>query len=157
MSDLELKVKLVDPSIPQEQKAVGFARTSRDPRGFEEIIPEVTAEGAGKFIEKWVLRYGHNSIREHAVLSVTFERISRLATETIESCRLGSFSEKSSRYQIFDPKAYTIPPEIVEEGLKTEYVDGLNSIMNNYGEMSKTLIPYFFETGKKLPNEKKAE
>jgi thymidylate synthase ThyX len=81
---------------------VAFAKTSRSPRPFREIAAELSEASSSEFHEKWVLGYGHASVAEHAVLHLALEHLSRLAIECLESNRLCSYTEKSTRYQIFD-------------------------------------------------------
>jgi thymidylate synthase ThyX len=61
-----------------------------------------------------VVGYGHASVAEHAVLHIAFENVSRLAIEAIESNRLASYTEKSTRYQKWDPDSFYTPRVIAE-------------------------------------------
>ena len=92
--------------------AVAFAKTSRSPESFREIAAGLTDEASSQFHERWVVGYGHASVAEHAVLHIAFENVSRLATEAIESNRLASYTEKSTRYQVFDRDGYYTPEAI---------------------------------------------
>ncbi|MDQ7841547.1 MAG: FAD-dependent thymidylate synthase [bacterium] len=105
------EIYLLSPRLlPPEVIAVAFAKTSRSPRPFREIAEELTEERSSEFHEKWVVGYGHASVAEHAVLHLALENLSRLAIESLESNRLCSYTEKSTRYQIFD--AFFLPPAI---------------------------------------------
>jgi thymidylate synthase ThyX len=96
----ERQVYLLDPmDLPPETIAVAFARTSRSPESFRQIAAELTEEKSTEFHEKWVVGYGHASVAEHAVLHIAVENLSRLAVECLESNRLASYTEKSTRYQ----------------------------------------------------------
>ena len=53
--------------------------------------------------------YGHASVAEHAVLHVAFENVSRLAIECLESNRLASYTEKSTRYQKWESDDFHVP------------------------------------------------
>src|SRR5512139_792957 len=109
----ERQVYLLDPQqIDPETIAVAFAKTSRSPQSFRKISAELTAERSAEFHEKWVVGYGHASVAEHAMLHVAIENVSRLAVETIESSRLASYTEKSTRYQKWANDEFYIPPEI---------------------------------------------
>ncbi len=106
----ERQVYLLDPqSLPPETIAVTFAKTSRSPQSFREIAAELTDEKSAQFHEKWVVGYGHSSVAEHAVLHVAVENVSRLAVECLESNRLASYTEKSTRYQTWDAEHFFIP------------------------------------------------
>ncbi len=106
-------IYLLSPRLlPPEVIAVAFAKTSRSPRPFREIAQELTEERSRDFHEKWVVGYGHGSVAEHAVLHLALESLSRLAIESLESNRLCSYTEKSTRYQVFD--AFYFPRAIAE-------------------------------------------
>jgi thymidylate synthase ThyX len=99
--------------LSPETIAVTFAKTSRSPLSFQQIADELTDEKSAEFHEKWVVGYGHGSVAEHAVLHIAFENVSRLAVESIESNRLASYTEKSTRYQQWEPGGYHVPQEVV--------------------------------------------
>jgi thymidylate synthase ThyX len=108
------QVYLLSPrSLSPETIAVTFAKTSRSPLSFREIAAELSDEKSAEFHEKWVVGYGHASVAEHAVLHIAFENVSRLAIETIESNRLASYTEKSTRYQRWGPDSFHVPAEVV--------------------------------------------
>jgi thymidylate synthase ThyX len=74
------------------------------------------SEKAKAFHEKWVVGYGHASVAEHAVVHLALENVSIVATKTIEDMRLGSYTEKSTRYVAFDEGSFqslpSLPPEL---------------------------------------------
>ncbi len=109
------QIYLLSPrQLSPETIAVTFAKTSRSPLTFREIADELTDEKSAKFHEKWVVGYGHASVAEHAVLHIALENVSRLATECIESNRLASYTEKSTRYQMWALGGYHLPREVVD-------------------------------------------
>ncbi len=134
MSDTSARrVYLLDPrQLSPETIAVTFAKTSRLPQPFDEIAAGLTEEASAQFHEKWVVGYGHASVAEHAVLHIAFENISRLATEAIESARLASYTEKSSRYQKWAPGSYVLPPEIVGSGHEDLYRQTCDRLLAAY-------------------------
>ncbi len=108
------RIYLLSPrDLSPETIAVTFAKTSRSPLSFREIADELTEDAAADFHEKWVIGYGHASVAEHAVLHIAFENVSRLAVECIESNRLASYTEKSTRYLRWDPEGFYMPPEVI--------------------------------------------
>ncbi|HSM24688.1 MAG TPA: FAD-dependent thymidylate synthase [Anaerolineaceae bacterium] len=120
------QIYLLDPhDLTPETIAVTFAKTSRSPLSFQQIADELTDEKSAEFHEKWVVGYGHASVAEHAVLHIAVENVSRLAVECLESNRLASYTEKSTRYQKWDENSFYIPteldnrPELKEKYLKT--------------------------------------
>ncbi len=124
-------IYLLSPRLlPPEVIAVAFAKTSRSPRPFREIAAELTEEQSSEFHEKWVLGYGHASVAEHAVLHLALENLSRLAIECLESNRLCSYTEKSTRYQIFD--AFYVPPAIAASPYAGRYVATCRHLFETY-------------------------
>ena len=109
---------------------MAFAKTSRSPKPFREIADELTQEQSSEFHEKWVLGYGHGSVAEHAVLHLALENLSRLAIESLESNRLCSYTEKSTRYQIFD--AFYVPPAIAASGHAERYAGACRELFEAY-------------------------
>lgn len=127
------QVYLLDPQkLPPETIAVAFAKTSRSPQSFREIAAELTDEKSAEFHERWVVGYGHASVAEHAVLHIAVENISRLAVEVLESNRLASYTEKSTRYQTWTPDGYYIPEELTAPPLRKTYADVCRLLFDTY-------------------------
>lgn len=123
--------------LPEEVIAVLFAYYSRsrdDLRtnlarllGDEEldVAPEAddrprrglafASDKARSFHEKWVVGYGHASVAEHAVVHLALENVSIVASKVIEDLRLGSYTEKSTRYVVFDQHSFVDLPELDAE------------------------------------------
>lgn len=119
----ERQVYLLSPrQLSPETIAVAFAKTSRSPESFREIADGLSDEKSAQFHEKWVVGYGHASVAEHAVLHIAFENVSRLAIESIESNRLASYTEKSTRYQKWASDDFFIPAELEQSALRDGYV-----------------------------------
>lgn len=121
-----------------ETIAVAFAKTSRSPESFREIAAELSDEQSAQFHEKWVVGYGHASVAEHAVLHIAIENASRLAMEAIESNRLASYTEKSTRYQKWNPDNFHTPAELDEHPLREEYIATYRMLFETY---QKSLQP----------------
>jgi thymidylate synthase ThyX len=129
----ERQVYLLDPQkLNPETIAVTFAKTSRSPQSFREIASELTDEKTTEFHEKWVVGYGHSSVAEHAVLHIAVENISRLAVECLESNRLASYTEKSTRYQKWGADDFLIPPELEGHPLKQVYQETCQRLFDTY-------------------------
>jgi thymidylate synthase ThyX len=129
----ERQVYLLDPQkLNPETIAVTFAKTSRSPQSFREIAAELTGEKTTEFHEKWVVGYGHSSVAEHAVLHIAVENISRLAVECLESNRLASYTEKSTRYQKWGADDFLIPPELSDHPLKQAYQETCQMLFDTY-------------------------
>jgi thymidylate synthase ThyX len=118
--------------LPPEVKAVTFAKCSRTSQSFSEIADELTEEKSAEFNEKWVVGYGHSSVAEHAVLNIAVEGISRLATEVLENNRLASYTERSSRYQIFSEDDFYFPEKLENTAEGKLYAEKMRFLMKNY-------------------------
>jgi thymidylate synthase ThyX len=126
-------IYLLNPrELSPEVIAVAFAKTSRSPESFREIAAGLTAEKSAEFHDKWVVGYGHASVAEHAVLHLAVENVSRLAIESIESNRLASYTEKSTRYQVFDRDAYYTPSNIAASQQAGLYRDTIHLLFDTY-------------------------
>jgi thymidylate synthase ThyX len=129
----ERQVYLLDPQcLKPEVIAVAFARTSRSPQTFREIAAELSDEKSAEFHEKWVVGYGHSSVAEHAVLHVAIENLSRLAVETLESNRLASYTEKSTRYQKWGTDDFYSPTELIDHPLLALYQQTIRQLFAAY-------------------------
>ncbi len=127
------EVYLLDPQIySPETIAVAFAKTSRSPESFGKIADELTGESSKEFNEKWVVGYGHSSVAEHAVLHIALENISRLAVECLESNRLASYTEKSTRYQQWTGEDFHIPTEFADKNSREIFLDICRDLFRLY-------------------------
>lgn len=117
--------------FPPEVIATAFAKTSRSSEPLDRIAQELSEGQSGRFHKKWVLEFGHSSIAEHAVLHIALEDISRLAAELLESCRLCSFTERSSRYQ--ELTDYYLPPRIARSSPELKlYIEACERLFETY-------------------------
>ena len=131
----ERNIYLLSPKkYSPETIAVAFAKTSRSPLSFQEIADELNDEASAEFHEKWVVGYGHASVAEHAVLHIAIENVSRMAIESIESNRLASYTEKSTRYQKWDLDAFVIPPELDGHPLRELYEQTVRMLFQTYAD-----------------------
>ncbi|MEA4812891.1 MAG: FAD-dependent thymidylate synthase [Anaerolineaceae bacterium] len=138
--DLKRRVYRLSPSkLSAETIAVTFAKTSRSPESFDVIAAELNDEKSAKFSEKWIVGYGHSSVAEHAVIHLAMENVSRLAIENIEGNRLASYTEKSTRYQEWDPKAYVVPEELKGSANEAEYLALMDRLFGTYAEALSSL------------------
>ncbi len=129
------QIYLLSPKeLSPETIAVAFAKTSRSPESFREIAAELSDEKSAQFHEKWVVGYGHASVAEHAVLHIAIENVSRLAVESIESNRLASYTEKSTRYQKWGQADFYIPPELEGHPLREGYIQTCHLLFSSYAQ-----------------------
>ncbi len=148
------QVYLLDPQcLKPEVIAVAFAKTSRSPQSFREIASELTDEKSAEFHEKWVVGYGHSSVAEHAVLHIAVENISRLAVESLESNRLASYTEKSTRYQKWGPDDFYIPPELAGHLLLPLYIQTCRQLFEAYHQALPAVRDVIAAQTARKPNE----
>ena len=139
----QLRVYPLDPQrLTQEQIAVTFAMTSRNAAPFDEIQKAVTEAKAADFHERWVLNYGHASVAEHAVIHMAVENLSRLACDELEDNRLGSYTEKSSRYQVLDRGSYHVPAELRGHTLERDYVRTCDHLFDVYHQLVERTLAH---------------
>ena len=150
----EREIYLLSPrALSPETIAVAFAKTSRAPESFREIAAELSDEQSAKFHEKWVVGYGHASVAEHAVLHLAFENVSRVAIETIESSRLASYTEKSTRYQKWGPDDFTIPPELDGHPLQDEFIETVRLLFSTYADSLEPVKSLVLQKAQRRENE----
>ncbi|MBI5867133.1 MAG: FAD-dependent thymidylate synthase [candidate division Zixibacteria bacterium] len=144
----------VMPDLPPEVVAVAFAKTSRSPEPFDQIAAELTATASAKFHEKWVVGYGHASVAEHAVLSLAVENVSILAAKAIEDNRLASYTEKSTRYQVYDPNHVYRPASFASSPqLNQLYESLITTLLSNYQTWHRRAVDWLRTTAPKNENE----
>jgi len=147
-------IYLLSPSqLRPEVIAVAFAKTSRSPASFREIAQGLTDEASSQFHERWVVGYGHASVAEHAVLHIAFENVSRLAIEAVESNRLASYTEKSTRYQVFERDGYYTPEAIARSRHAERYHRTLRALFDAYFESLEPVRVVIMSQFRRKPNE----
>jgi thymidylate synthase ThyX len=98
-------------------------------------------EKAKQFHEKWVVGYGHASVAEHAVVHLAVEDVSIVATKIIEDNRLASYTEKSTRYVLFDDDKFYRVPRLMHSPYASLYEDAVRFLLKTY----VTLVPQLVE------------
>lgn len=129
--------------LPPEIIAVAFARCSRSPEPFYLIAKELNEDKSRQFHERFVIGYGHASIAEHAILSLAIENVSVLATKVLEDNRLCSFTEKSTRYQLFDRNRYYKPKNIMNSKLGKIYKETADYLLDTYNSLFPPMIEFW--------------
>ncbi len=151
------EIYLLSPqTLSPETIAVAFARTSRSPESFREIAAELSDEQSAEFHEKWVVGYGHASVAEHAVLHIAIENASRVAMEAIESNRLASYTEKSTRYQKWDADNFHIPAELEGHPLRGEYLAACRALFEAYAASLQPVRALVEQRAPRRPDESDA-
>lgn len=127
--------------LAPEVLAVAMAKYSRSPLSIKETIAELTEEKSAAFHEKWVLGYGDASVADMAVVGIACENLSILASKAVQDCRLASYQEKSTRYQVFDTSRFYRPPNLVRdcgdlfEGVVGDLVAGYHELWQGVREL----------------------
>jgi thymidylate synthase (FAD) len=93
---------------------------------------KITADSAAKFV-KMLLKRGHESVIEHASMTVRFSDVSRAFTHEMVRHRLASFSQESTRYVKQNDLHFVMPPDKDSKELV---------FTNEWGEMGITLSEY---------------
>ena len=76
--------------------------------------------------------YGHASVAEHAVVHLAIEDVSIIATKIIEDTRLASYTEKSTRYVLFDGEKFCRVPRLMQSPQATLYENTVRLLLNTY-------------------------
>jgi thymidylate synthase ThyX len=113
-----------------------FAKTSRSSGSFDEMAAGLNEEKSAIFHEKWVLDYAHQSVAEHSVGHIAIEGLTRPVLELIESCRLASYTEQSTRYQSLKRDAVYFD-ESWHTNFKQDYNQVMNLLFGLYEELMK--------------------
>lgn len=151
-------------NLPPEVIAVLFAYVSRSHLSFRENLLKLikgdidmkmlidaytysvdykkAKKKAKEFHEKWVVGFGHSSIAEHAVASIAIEDVSILATKVIEDNRLASYTEKSTRYQIFSKNRYYKPKNIMNSNVAGLYTETCEFLFETYNELFPKMMDF---------------
>jgi thymidylate synthase ThyX len=98
----------------------------------EETELAAAKDKARQFHEKWVVGYGHASVAEHAVVHLAIEDVSIIASKIIEDNRLASYTEKSTRYVLFDGEKFFRVPRLMQSPQAGLYEDTVRHLLNAY-------------------------
>ncbi len=144
--DSSLIRALNNPSATPEVISAAYARISRSEKSVTELRGEALAElaKARRSNQTIVFDLGHASVAEHAVFNFDIIGISRLLTDSLETLRFASFTEKSQRYVTF-AKDYVVPSELDQPGcqaLKEIYCAVLDSLFVEYQASFEALKEY---------------
>jgi thymidylate synthase ThyX len=94
----------------------------------------LATEKARAFHEKWVVGYGHASVAEHAVVHLAIENVSIVVSKLVEDLRLASYTEKSTRYVLWEENSFHALPEL--DGRSGQlYRDSARALFRTYLEL----------------------
>lgn len=141
-------------NLSPETVAVTFAKCSRSAEPFDVIANELNEQKSAEFNEKWVVNYGHGSVAEHAFMNVAIENVSLIAVETIQANRLASFTEKSSRYQVYNRDRVHVPKVLYYDArLLSAYLEAVNQLFNFYEKAIEPVRQRIMELYPNTPND----
>src|SRR5574341_2326260 len=127
--DLDLEERLQTSASSVES----WAATDRD-----ELA--LARQKAKEFHEKWVVGYGHASVAEHAVAHLAIEDVSILESKVIEDTRLASYTEKSTRYVVFDRDQFYRAPSLMASEHAGRYEDTCRSLLEAYSRLTEPVV-----------------
>ena len=96
-----LKVKLLQYTPEPEKTIAAAAKLCYSPVGVDDILENLTDEGAEKFLNM-LMSYGHMSPIEHVSFTFAVEGVSRSLTHQLVRHRIASYSQQSQRYVKLD-------------------------------------------------------
>jgi len=147
-------------NLPEEVIAVLFAYYSRSRESLRRNLLKLVQEGdldlterlqfapagrdalaaarekARQFHEKWVVGYGHSSVAEHAVAHLAIEDVSIICSKVIEDTRLAAYTEKSTRYVVFDPDRFYRPPSVMASPHAALYEGTVGGLLRAYTDLT---------------------
>ncbi|MBI4448017.1 FAD-dependent thymidylate synthase [Candidatus Woesearchaeota archaeon] len=120
----------------------------------EQLSLEYLISKAGKFLETWAVKYGHNSLKEGAVAKIAVEDVSIILTKIIEDNRLASYIEKSTRYLDFTKSSLFYDSTLISSHHSRRVEDNGNMLMETYTEILEKLTPFVIKKRDALKPEK---
>ncbi|MBI2175761.1 FAD-dependent thymidylate synthase [Candidatus Woesearchaeota archaeon] len=157
-TNLDKPVFAFTSRVPEEVVAVLFSKYSRsvhsirrnfldlvkDPEsGFKGILDSAGTSGsndaftaalakARDFFKRILVEYGDDSVGELGIAHVACEGVSQIAAKAIESARLSSPLEKSTRYVVFDKGSYCKPAAIMNSKFAADYAAVCDELFEAY-------------------------
>jgi len=95
---------------------------------------------AEKFMRKWAVQYGHDSLKDSDVVRFAIENISQCSVCPVEEARLGAYQEKSTRYVKFSKDLLIVPVDLQE--FESDVREWNRLLMTNYEE-SQAIVSDF--------------
>ncbi len=140
--DLDLEERLRTSASPSTRS--GSRAPSSDSvepwAAVEDDALALARQKAKEFHEKWVVGYGHASVAEHAVAHLAVEDVSILASKVIEDTRLASYTEKSTRYVVFDQGKFYREPRLMASPHARLYEETCRFLLDTYTRLTEPLV-----------------
>ena len=142
-----LKVKLLQYTPEPEKTIAAAAKLCYSPVGVDDILENLTDEGAEKFLNM-LMSYGHMSPIEHVSFTFAVEGVSRSLTHQLVRHRIASYSQQSQRYVKLDQFEYIVPPAIEnDEVAKKLFIDQMQGAQKAYDEIVERLKDKYISEG----------
>lgn len=100
-------------------------------------------ERASKFMSKWAVEYGHNSLKDGSTDRFAVEGLSQRATKLLEATKLGAYQEKSTRYLDFSRDTLKLPETLRTSLFAREVEIVSRDTMTAYGIVLERLIQHY--------------
>ena len=81
-----------------------------------------------------------NSVAEHAVAHLAIEDVSIIATKIIEDMRLASYTEKSTRYVLFEEDKFYRVPRLMRSPYASLYEEAASFLLKTYAALAPQVI-----------------
>ena len=149
-------------NLPEMVKGALFARYSRTSKSLRRLFldefydesmdkdfvanTEVGMKRASELYDKMIMDFGDDSVAQLGGAHIACEQVSNVLTKVLESGRLASYLEQSTRYIYFDQKEngnykYVIPLEIRGTSLEKEYREKMDHLFDTYKKIKEQIIP----------------
>ncbi len=126
-------LKLIQEKDLDLEERLGWAAKDQDELG-------LARQKAKEFHEKWVVGYGHASVAEHAVAHLAIEDVSIVASKIIEDTRLASYTEKSTRYVVFDREKFYRVPRLMASPHGRLYEETCSFLLETYTRLTEPVV-----------------
>lgn len=141
-----MKVILISHTPEPEKTVACAAKLCYANSNIGDLYEGLTDEKVASFVEM-LATIGHESPIEHVSFTFGVEGISRTCSHQLVRHRIASYSQQSQRYVNMDNFSYIIPPEIAKDGdSKKLFIDSMNSSLENYNKLARTLTNKYFDT-----------
>jgi len=124
--------------IDAESLAMLQALHSRSIDGIKAHLKVLSEKGAGKFIDRFYVGYGHASIGDCGFITIFIEGVSMLVAKAIQDSQLYNGQEASTRYIPFDAQPFIDPEGLREilEGWREVYTSYLSTVQAHVREQN---------------------
>jgi len=104
---------------------------------YEELNPQYLEQKASEFLEKWWVKYWHNSLKDADKIRFAIENVSQLVAKIIENPfpPLWDFQEKSTRYLNFSKENLVFPEDVRNSKYYKEIKEITEWLIDTYTRM----------------------